>query len=266
MSAAHPIGKMEKISIRRGLDVPVLGALPPDTKPVECPVSSVGIIGPDYPRMRPTLLVEEGDRVACGAPLFECKNYPGVRYTAPGGGVVRAINRGRKRAFLSLIIDLEDDESFVEFPTYDGGAIDALDADAVQGYLIETGIWCALHQRPYGRVPTPGTRPAALFVNACSSEPLGASAEMLLSGEDEAFQLGLRFLMRLGEFPVYVCRAPELQAIGGSADARVHQVEFSGPHPSGLTGTHMHFLAPASPKQVNWSVDAVEVGPRWDTP
>ncbi|MEZ6078281.1 MAG: hypothetical protein R3C56_22170 [Pirellulaceae bacterium] len=35
--------------------------------------------------------------------------------------------------------------------------------------------------------------------------------------------------------------------------------EFDGPHPAGLSGTHMHFLKPASPGNVNWYVNYQDV-------
>ena len=60
--------------------------------------------------MRPTMLVGEGDKVKLGQPVMTDKKNEGVIYTSPGAGTVRSINRGEKRRFLSLIIDLEGDE------------------------------------------------------------------------------------------------------------------------------------------------------------
>ena len=48
----------------------------------------VGLVGPDYVGLRPRLLVEEGDDVDLGQPLFIDKHQPGVPFCSPGTGVV----------------------------------------------------------------------------------------------------------------------------------------------------------------------------------
>ena len=53
-------------------------------------------------------LVKEGDRVSSGQKLFEDKKNPGTFITSPSSGVVQSINRGEKRRFLSLIIEVDD--------------------------------------------------------------------------------------------------------------------------------------------------------------
>ncbi|MEC9315191.1 MAG: NADH:ubiquinone reductase (Na(+)-transporting) subunit A, partial [Pseudomonadota bacterium] len=93
-------------SIKKGLDLPISG------KPEQSifdgnPVKSVAVLGNEYVGMRPTMLVEEGQKVKLGQALFEDKKNPGVLFTAPGAGTVRAINRGAKRVLQSVVIDLE---------------------------------------------------------------------------------------------------------------------------------------------------------------
>jgi Na+-transporting NADH:ubiquinone oxidoreductase subunit A len=52
--------------------------------------------------------VNEGDQVKRGQLLFEDRKAEGVRFTAPGAGTVKAVNRGEKRVFQSLVIELTD--------------------------------------------------------------------------------------------------------------------------------------------------------------
>ena len=74
-------------------------------------VTEVAALGPDFLDIRPTMAVKEGDRVLAGQLLFEDKRTPGVKYTSPGCGVVVAINRGAKRVLLSVVIELDGDDS-----------------------------------------------------------------------------------------------------------------------------------------------------------
>ena len=94
--------------IKRGLDIPINGE--PVQQIKEGPnVTQVALIGDDYIGMRPRMLVQVGDKVKLGQAVFEDKKTEGVIYTAPGAGTVSAINRGEKRKFESLVIDLEGD-------------------------------------------------------------------------------------------------------------------------------------------------------------
>ncbi len=79
------------IRIKKGLDIPIYG-LPAEDIVDSKKSRSVAILGNDYIGMKPTMLVEEGDSVKIGQPLFEDKKNPGVIVTSPAGGKVEAIN------------------------------------------------------------------------------------------------------------------------------------------------------------------------------
>jgi Na+-transporting NADH:ubiquinone oxidoreductase subunit A len=93
------------IKIRKGLNVPVPGA-PAQEISAGNEVTSVALLGPDTHDLKPRMLVREGDRVKLGQPLYEDKANPGVRFTSPGAGVVKAVNRGERRVLQSVVIDL----------------------------------------------------------------------------------------------------------------------------------------------------------------
>lgn len=58
--------------IRKGLDLPIAGVPEPHVSP-GASVRHVAILGDDYLGMRPSMLVQEGDRVIKGQALFEDK-------------------------------------------------------------------------------------------------------------------------------------------------------------------------------------------------
>ena len=84
------------ISIRRGLDLPISGA-PQQVIHAGPKIRTVALLGPDYPGLKPGMLVRVGDRVSKGQALFTDKRAEGVHFTAPAAGTVAAINRGDKR-------------------------------------------------------------------------------------------------------------------------------------------------------------------------
>ena len=209
--------------------------------------------------MKPTMAVQDGDRVKKGQVIFTDKKTDGVQYTAPAAGVVKAVNRGERRVFQSLVIEVDGNEEET-FTSYAADKLGGLSSNDVEQNLIASGLWTTLRTRPYSKVPVPGSRPAALFINAMDTNPLAANPEVIIGEQAEAFTNGVRVLSRLSEGKTYVCKAP-----GASIpSAGVEQTEeFGGPHPAGLAGTHVHFLHPASATRTVWTVgyqDVIAIG------
>jgi Na+-transporting NADH:ubiquinone oxidoreductase subunit A len=251
---------MSVIRIVRGLDIPLSGEPEQriDNKPA---VASVALVGEDYPDLRPSMCVEEGDRVKTGQPLFADRRHEDVVFTSPGCGMVEAIHRGPRRALVSVVIRLEGDEAET-FASWPEAELSGLRRDQVADSLLASGLWTALRARPYGKVPDPHTSPAALFITAMDSNPLAARAEVVIEAYPQAFIHGLTALATLSEGPVFLCHAPYATLPGPLPDG-VEAVEFSGPHPAGLPGTHIHFLAPVGSASTVWHIgyqDVIAIG------
>ena len=249
---------MKTIRIRRGLDVPLAG-VPEQRIDSGAPVKRVAVLGPDYPGLKPTMAVTEGDRVRVGQTLFTDKRCPDVRFTAPGAGRVTAIHRGPKRVLLAVEIALEGDgaESFAAYPE---DRLPQLSRQQVVDNLLQSGLWTALRRRPFDRVPDPAETPAALFVTAMASDPLAADTAVALGERREDFSNGLRVLSRLCDGPRYLCQAPGLEwpRVEG-----FETVAFAGPHPAGLVGTHIHHLHPVTVDRPVWHLgyqDVIAIG------
>jgi len=237
--------------IRRGLDLPIAGE-PAAVIDAARPVTRVALLGDDYIGMRPTMLVREGERVKLGQPVFADKKTPGVHFTAPGAGTVRAIHRGAKRRFESVVIDLDGDEA-ESFARHDD--VGRLDRGAVRENLVASGLWTALRTRPFSRVPSPEDVPHAIFVTALDTRPLAPDPALAVAGREADFRRGLAALAKLTDGKVYLCRKPGAAIPEGNATV----AEFDGPHPAGLVGTHIHLLAPASLQRRVWHVGYQDV-------
>jgi Na+-transporting NADH:ubiquinone oxidoreductase subunit A len=244
---------------RRGLDIPISG--PPQRDVHAREVGSVAVLPADYPGLKPVLRVEEGQRVVLGQPLFEERSDARIRCVAPGAGTVTAIHRGAKRALRGIVVALEG-HGEAEFEPVPRERLGALPRDAVRQRLLDAGLWLALRARPYGRVPPPDATPHALFVTAMDTNPLAPDPGVMIGEYGDDFSDGVLALAALLDGNVYACCAP------GAAPRlpdhpRVVLAEFSGPHPAGLPGTHIHAIAPVSAQRAAWYVgyqDVIAVG------
>ncbi len=242
--------------IRKGLDLPISGAPAQDIDSGPA-VSRVALLGDDYIGMKPKMAIQLGDAVKLGQVLFEDKKTPGVQYTSPGCGKVVAVNRGAKRKFESMVIELDGEEEET-FPSFSAEELDNLERDKVQEVLIQSGQWTVLRTRPYSKVPAPDSTPHSIFVTAMDTNPLAADPTLIIKEQAEDFTHGLKILSRLTDGPLYVCKRPGAD-IPGDGIANVSMQAFAGPHPAGLAGTHIHFLDPVSDQKTVWSINYQDV-------
>ncbi|QGM81319.1 Na(+)-translocating NADH-quinone reductase subunit A [Otariodibacter oris] len=255
------------ITIKQGLDLPISG------KPEQVirdgnTVSEVAVLGEEYVGMRPSMKVREGDVVKKGQVLFEDKKNPGVIFTAPASGTITVINRGEKRVLQSVVIKVEGDEQ-VTFSRYDSAALASLTSEQVKQNLVNSGLWTAFRTRPFSKIPRLDAEPSSIFVNAMDTNPLSADPEVVLSNNKQDFVDGLTVLSRLfnGEKTVHLCRAPD----SSTPNAELNNVKvtaFEGPHPAGLSGTHIHFIDPVSINKQVWYLnyqDVIAIGKLFTT-
>jgi Na+-transporting NADH:ubiquinone oxidoreductase subunit A len=251
--------------IRRGLDLPIKG-IPEQVIGTARPVATVGVLGRDYLELKPTMHVQEGDRVRLGQPLFSDKRRAGVTVTAPGTGVVTTVRRGARRVLQSVIITLEaegegkDEETFRHWPA---GALRSLERDLVVENLTRSGLWCALRTRPWSKIPDKTSAPHALFINAMDTNPLAPDPEVVIGQAAEDFANGVVAVSRLTTGTTYLCKAAGADVPAPDGLERLQVAEFSGPHPAGLVGTHVHFLYPVGADRTVWHLgyqDVIAIG------
>ena len=251
--------------ITKGLDLPITGEPIQIIRERRLP-TRVAVVADDFPSMRPGMFVEEGDTVKRGQPLFEDRTRSGVIHTSPGAGRVIGVYRGARRVLQSVVIDLSDNEragspsdsELASFEHYSGRAIDQLDRDKIVALLAESGDWTAFRTRPFNRTPPTDTTPAAIFVNAMDTNPHAPLPEVVLADRTEDFDRGLSIVAKLTAGKTYLCVDPSSEIEQGlSAPVTVEQ--FSGPHPSGTAGLHIHTLDPVSRNKTVWTIGYQDV-------
>jgi Na+-transporting NADH:ubiquinone oxidoreductase subunit A len=128
--------------------------------------------------------------------------------------------------------------------------------------LVNSGHWVALRTRPFSKVPSADSIAASIFVTAMDTNPLATDPTVVIAERADDFANGLKVLTRLTEGPVNVCAAPNVSIPGNEIDG-VREINFSGPHPAGLAGTHIHLVDPVSATKTVWSIgyqDVIAIG------
>ena len=254
------------IKIKKGLNIPIHG-LPAGDIIDSKKSRSVGILGSDYVGMKPTMLVEEGERVKLGQALFEDKKNPGVIFTSPAGGKVEAINRGERRVLQSVVIEVDQNEEVVKFKSFSENDLSNSSSKDVRAQLIASGMWTSFRTRPYSKVPGVETSPANIFISAIDTQPLSADPENIIKLHKEDFLFGLSVIKKLEDCPIHLSLG-ENSELDLSKDDQLRLHSFSGPHPAGLVGTQMHFISPATLTNINWTIgyqDVIAIGQLFQT-
>jgi Na+-transporting NADH:ubiquinone oxidoreductase subunit A len=242
--------------IRKGLTLPITGE--PEQVVSESNIPhKVAVLGDDYVGMKPTMEVQVGDRVKVGQVLFTDKKMPLIKYTSPGAGKVIEINRGEKRHFLSVVVELDGNEE-VAFQAHSESKLDSITRKEVVDQLLDSGLWTSLRARPFSRVANPEIPPYAIFITAMDTNPLAPDVAKIIEGNKQSFIAGLKILSKLTEGKLYLCKSLDANIPVNGVD-RLTVEEFDGPHPAGNVGTHIHFLDPVSRIKTIWHINAQDV-------
>ena len=260
---------MAHYKIKKGLDLNQISLGKPKQKITnEKQSKSYGLLGDDYPGIKPTFLVKEGSNVIAGDGLFIDKKMPSVCFTSPISGRVEAIQRGERRAFQAIVIKADGKNKSKRFKVYNRTEIKSLKNDKIKAHLLKSGLWIALRSRPFAKIANPDHKPTAIFVTAMETDPFAADSQLVISKHPTAFQDGLTILSKLTGGLVHVCKAIEKSkdqhgmhypSIPHGNETNIINHVFEGPHPAGLVGTHIHFIEPVNLNKKVWYINYQDV-------
>jgi len=253
------------IKFKKGLDLPIKGQ-PEQTIALSKDPSTVALLGPDYVGMKPTMEVRVADKVKLGQVLFTDKKNPAIKFTSPGAGEIISIHRGEKRALLSVVIKLSGNDE-VTFDSYSDQQIKELTRKEVVEQLLASGLWASLRTRPFSKVPDPETKPNSIFITATDTNPMAPFVDKILEGQERDFANGATVISILTDRKIFICKAPETD-VALIDRPNIVVEEFSGPHPAGNVGTHIHSLDPVSRHKTVWHIglqDVIAIGKLFTT-
>lgn len=243
--------------IKKGIDIPVSGAPLQQIENMELKPARYALLASEYQDLKPLMKVDIGDRVARGQELFVHKHWNSIRFLSPVAGTVSAIHRGERRVLQSVEITPEGDDCEA-FTVWDDAKIASAPAHDIASALQLGGLWQAFKTRPFGKIPAPDSAPQAIFVTAIDTRPLAADPQVIVAEYQDYFDKGLQIITRLTAGNVYLCVA-QGSTTTAKDHPRIKRAEFSGPHPAGLAGTHIHLLEPVSQDKTVWSVNYQDV-------
>jgi Na+-transporting NADH:ubiquinone oxidoreductase subunit A len=243
------------IVIKKGLSLRLSGS------PVQSDIhlketSKVSVNAADFIGVKPKLLVQIGDKVQQGDALFINKSAPDVLYTASVSGKIIDIVRGEKRALQHIVIEQDSAVGCCNFAQYSSKELVNLDKESITEQLLKSGAWTYFLKRPFGHVPNPNDAPNSIFVTVTDTRPLAVNPVRVLTDSIDEFNNGLTVISKLTAGKTFVCHDDTFRFPHNNL--AVYQ-SFTGKHPSGLAGTHIHYLDPVGLNKQVWTIDYQDV-------
>jgi len=232
----------ENIKIRKGLNIKLQGEA--EKVFIDVPPSETYVIKPpDFINIRPKLLVNSGDEVKAGTPLFYDKDNEDVLFTSPVSGEVVEINRGAKRKIMEVKILADKKISYEPFKKSNPND---LSREKIIETMLKSGVWPLIRQRPAGN-------PKAIFISAFDTNPLAPDNDFVLHRNGEIFQAGLDAVAKLTSGKVHLnIKANTVTSRVFTYSKGVQINEISGPHPAGNIGVQIHHLDPVNKGDTVW--------------
>jgi Na+-transporting NADH:ubiquinone oxidoreductase subunit A len=244
------------VKLNRGLDIRLVGKA--ERKITDAPQPETFAIKPsDFMGLqRAKSLVNEGDKVKAGTPLFYDKRHEKVKFAAPVSGEVIEVRRGEKRKLLQVTILADRQIEYAEFPKYTTSQFSELSRDGIIDVLAESGVFVNFIQRPYAILANPDDTPKNIFISGFDSSPLAPSYDFIFQGQEKYFVAGLSILTKLTPGTVHLGIRGDAEVPSLFSQAQGVQVnKFSGPHPAGNVGIQIHHISPVNKGDTVWTIN-----------
>jgi Na+-transporting NADH:ubiquinone oxidoreductase subunit A len=244
------------VNLKRGLDIRITGTAD-RILAEEVDAALYGVKPVDFPGLIPKLNVKPGEMVSAGSPLFHDKIRPEIIFSSPVSGKVLAINRGDRRRLLEVVIEKSGNE-YIDFGLSDPSN---LSREKIKESLLISGLWPAVRQRPYHVIANPNDVPKAIFISGFDTSPLAPDSNFIMDNSPASiFRSGIAALKKLTDGKLNLA----LSGKGASSELleKAEDVEishFSGPHPAGNVGIHIHHLDPLNKGEIVWFVNLQDV-------
>jgi Na+-transporting NADH:ubiquinone oxidoreductase subunit A len=247
---------MNAIHLKKGFSPPIAGAPSRQLRRLDDP-RHVGMVPEHIPFIKPRLLVQEGDPVAIGTPLFEDKRNTRIRLLSPGGGQVTRIVFGPRRIIRQIVIALDKDEPAESFAV---PAVDQL-ATIPRETLVETvlagGMWPFFRALPFLDLADPDTIPPAIIVRVGDDEPFAPDPAVYLKDRENHFGYGIALLNRLCDQVIVNYAGGE--TIPPALNEQMVVRRFSGCYPAGNPSVQLYRTRTGPEQNRSWFIDGQDV-------
>lgn len=246
----------KKIRLKRGFDIKIRGAA---EKHIAGEADSLffGVKPIDFPGLTPKLNVRQGDLVIGGSPLFHDKLQPEIVFTSPVSGKVISVERGDRRKMLEVVVEKSGNDT-IDFGKADPGT---LSREKIKERLLLSGLWPAIRQRPYHVIAKPSDVPKSVFVSGFDTAPLAPDYNFIMdNSKAELFHTGISAISKLTDGKVnLILNGSVTPSEIFTSTTGVDISYFSGPHPAGNVGVHIHHLDPVNKGETIWYINIQDV-------
>ncbi|HSV98089.1 MAG TPA: Na(+)-translocating NADH-quinone reductase subunit A [Spirochaetota bacterium] len=235
---------MANYRLKKGYDIRIAGEAEKFIERAPLP-ESVGLYPADFYGMTPKPLVEGGERVKVGTPLWRDKRRESLVVTSPVSGTVAEVRRGERRVLGAVVIRTDGKQHVATTAAPPPKRVSSSARGDIIGALCAAGLFPLVRQRPFGTIADPQATPRDIFVTAMDTAPLAPDQGLIIKNHQREFQRGIDVLAVLTPGKVHLCA--DGGPGGDSLFDGVKNVEhhrFAGPHPAGNVGVHIHHVSP----------------------
>ncbi len=246
----------EIIKLKKGLNIRLKGVAEKIYNKAEL-AKFYAVKPTDFHGVTPKLLVNLGDSVKAGSPLYFDKNQPDIVFTSPVSGTVNAINRGERRRILEIVIETSDKLEYIDFGVNDP---ENLKKEEVKEKILKSGLWASIIQRPFNVIANPKDTPKAIFISGFDSAPLAPDYDFLVKGSEKEFQAGITALSKLTEGKINVGLNADYPPSSVFTQTKGIDISYyTGPHPVGNVGVQIHHTNPILKGDLVWTINPQHV-------
>ncbi|SCA58760.1 Na(+)-translocating NADH-quinone reductase subunit A [Chlamydiales bacterium SCGC AB-751-O23] len=255
---------MVDIFVSKGLDIPLEGRAKGNLKSFDneelkttTELEFLSLNLRPFESTRFKLNKKVGDKVLAGEGIAEDKSCKGRLFVAPASGTIVELKRGLKRRLLDVVIKLDSQEHYHQFPSFN---LSQASKEQVIEHMKASGLFSRIKARPFDLLADPDKAPKSIFIKAIESAPFTTPQEMQVKGMEKEFQLGVDVLSKLTEGSVHLVHKKNcsLDAFTKVQNAKCHS--FSGPHPCANPSLHIYHIDPIKNyKETVWTLDAYDV-------
>ena len=211
----------------------------------------------DFHSLIPKMVVKEGDYVMAGDVLFKDKKNEKIKFTSPVSGHVLEIKRGEKRKILEVRLKSDNE---IKYKKFNLPAPDELKRQDIIDFMLDSGLWPFIRQRPFSTIADPSQQPKAIFISAFDSAPLAPDNDFIFHGDNGLFQFGLDIITQLCNGVTHLNLDGNSNSNKVFREAKGVQINnIFGPHPSGNIGVQIHHIDPINKGDVVWYLSPQDV-------
>lgn len=239
----------KNITIKRGLDINILGDASTNMDPKHIPVKTFAVIPDDYIGFSPKVCVTKGDKVHKGTPIIIDKKNADICLVSPLSGFIKDVVRGERRKILRIEIEADEHHSA---ETFDLSGLN--NTEGVKKLLMNAGLWVEMRQRPFDIIPDADSIPRDIFITAFDSSPLAPNFDYILYNKEKELEAGVKLLSILTSGNIYISTRPDssIKEVKGAT-----MIKVSGPHPASNVGVQIANISPINKGETIWTLDAI---------